>query len=203
MREKKPHQYKEDVINEVERLKLTFEPFADGVRVLFLIHRNKEGGDTNNTKVEKIVTTDRREYWEAVAKLIEQKNAAPVPYRVYASVNCRHIDKAIRQFKFEQLEADYYDRDQRHGFYYDIRNRWIGCLMQPPQKASSYFLFDVDAPDNGPTLKALAGSSKAEIVASYRTKNGWHIVTEPFNHTTIQLPPETSLNTDGLVLLSF
>lgn len=200
MREKNKQQYKQDVLDEVERLKTNFNYFSDGVRVLFLIHRNKEGGDTNNTKVEKVITSNLPEFWDAVAQLIDKKNNSGLPYRVYSSVNHRNLEKAIRQFKFEQLEADYYDPYDRARFYLDVRNRFIGCLMQPPQKASSYFLFDVDSEDNGATLKALSG---AHIVLSYRTKHGWHIVTEPFNHTKITLPPETELKIDGLLLLSF
>jgi hypothetical protein len=58
----------------------------------------------------------------------------------------------------------------------------------------------VDTPDNGDTLKALAG---VEILKSYRTKAGWHIITKPFNHTKIELPENVELKTDGLLLLSF
>jgi len=180
-REKKPLQFKQDVIDEVERIKLEFNAFSDGIRCLFLIHRNKEGGDTNNTKVKKVVTTNSKEFWEQVCKLVQLKNESGLPYRIYSAVNERNIDKAIRKFKYEQLDADYYDGYQRIQFYLDVQNRWIGCLMQPQQKLTSYFMFDVDSADNGATLKALSGN-EVEIIKSYKTKNGWHIITQPFKH---------------------
>lgn len=200
MREKKPLQFAQDIQNELDRIKLEFGVFAEGVRFLCLIHRNKEGGETNNTKVKKYITHTPREFWEKVGILLEMKRDSGLPYRIYSCVNARNLEKAIRQFKYEQLEADYYDTEQKHNFYYDIQNRWIGCLMQPKQKLDSLFMFDVDSVDNSEALKALAG---ADIVKSYRTKNGWHVVTLPFNHTLVKFPEHTELKTDGLLLLSW
>lgn len=200
MREKKAIQYKQDVVNEVARIKLEFEDFADGIRCIFLIHRKAEGGLSNGTKAQKRVSRNSKEFFEIIAELVDIKINSDIPYRIYSCVNDRNIEKAIRQFKMEQLEADYYHAEQKHEFYFDIRNRWIGCLMQPPQKNSSLFMFDVDVEDNGDALKVL---KDAEILKAYRTKKGWHIITKPFNHTKIKLPPATELKTDGLLLLSF
>lgn len=200
MRNKKEIAYAQDIKDEVERIKLEFSDFMEGVRVLFLIHRNKEGGDTNNTKVRKIITQNSKEFIEELSALVKMKNESEEAYRIYSSVNDRNVEKAIRKFKYEQLDADYYDGEQKHQFYFDIRNRWIGCLMQPQQKKSSLFLFDVDTEDNGEALKAL---HDVEIVKSYKTKNGWHIVTQPFNHTKKTLPENVELKIDGLLLLSY
>lgn len=200
MREKKPLQFAQDIQNEIERIRMDFGAFAGGVRCLFLIHRNKEGGETNNTKVKKYVTKNPKEFFEKVGIMLEMKRDSGLPYRIYSCVNARNMEKAIRQFKYEQLEADYYDEEQRHNFYFDIQNRWIGCLMQPKQKGESLFMFDVDNVDNSEALKALSG---VDIVKAYRTKNGWHIVTTPFNHTLITLPKDTELKTDSLLLLAY
>lgn len=182
-----------------------FRHYTDGFRVLFLIHRNKEGGETNNTKVMKIITRNSKEYMEALKALVRTKEESDIPYRIYASVNKRDISKAIRQFKYEQLDADYYDQEQKENFYLDIKNRWIGCMMQPAQRASSLFLFDVDDPEKkdicGATLQAIG--DKAEILKVYPTKNGWHIITKPFNHTTVKLPEGCSIQKDSLLLLAY
>lgn len=189
-----------------------FRFFSDGVRVLFLIHRNKEGGETNNTKVRKIITKNSEEFYLELIKLVDEKERAamlrePIPYRIYSSVNARDIEKAIRQFKFEQLEADYYDDESRHSFYYDTKNRFVGALMTPSSrmKDQSYFIFDVDNEEgrdvNGEALSALA-ACEAEIVTQYATKNGWHIVTLPFNPNLFNVPG-VDIKKDGLLLLAY
>lgn len=193
-----------DVKIKAEQIYNSFIDFVDGIRVLFLIHRNKEGGETNNTKTRKVITTNREEFFNELLKLVDEKERSEIPYRIYSSVNSRNINKAIRQFKYEQLDADYYGTEQLHNFYLDLKNRWIGCLMQPKQKAESFFLFDVDDVDGkdmcGETLKVLHGQ---HIIKQYKTKNGWHIITKPFNHTEIKLPEGVELKTDALLLLDY
>ena len=194
-----------------------FKEFTDGVRVLFLIHRNKEGGETNNTKTMKVVTTNPEDFLYELTKLIDYKERnSDIPYRIYSSVNSRDIGKAIRQLKYEQLDADYYGENDRDAFYLDIKNRWIGCLMQPKQKETSNFLFDIDDVEGkdlcGETLKALSGCDDCVILKQYKTKNGWHIVTGPFNYTKLyfpernfmgSLPDGVEIKTDALLLLAY
>ena len=203
---------KADVIMRANHIYDEFKFFTDGVRVMFLIHRNKEGGETNNTKVRKVITRDKEEFRLELIKLVDEKERAamlrePIPYRIYSSVNARDIEKAIRQFKFEQLEADYYDDESRRSFYYDSKNRFVGALMTPSSrmKDQSYFIFDVDdvpgVDKQGEALSAL-GACGANIVIQYRTKNGWHIVTEPFNPNTFSCPG-VEIKKDGLLLLSY
>lgn len=180
----------------------SFRLFADGYRVLFLIHRNKEGGATNNTKVKKIITNGPKEYYDALYDLYVEAVESSLPLRIYASVNERDFEKAIRQFKYEQLDADYFDDKSRHGFYLDTKNRFVGCLMQPNarHKSSSLFILDVDGDQQavGEVLKILP--EEVKIVKQYATKNGWHIVTEPFNPTGLK-HDALEIHKDGLVLL--
>lgn len=198
---------KYDILLKSNHIYDEFKFFTDGVRVMFLIHRNKEGGETNNTKVRKVITRDSEEFRLELIKLIDEKERSELPYRIYSSVNARDIEKAIRQFKFEQLEADYYDDESRHGFYYDSKNRFVGALMTPSSrmKDQSYFIFDVDDEEGrdvmGDALSAL-GNCGANIVIQYKTKNGWHIVTEPFNPNTFSCPG-VEIKKDGLLLLAY
>lgn len=205
MKGEKSPAYIEDVVIKTARdIFLNFGEFAGGFRVLFLIHRHKEGGATNNTKVRKIITRNVDEWKSAVLILEKEKVESESPLRVYASVNERNFKKAIRQFKFEQLEADYYDTEQMENFYLDVKNRFIGCLMQPQQRATSYFIFDCDNEDGrdvqGEALKVIPNE---HIVKVYRTKNGWHIVTNAFNYTKLVLPKGVEHKKDGLLLISF
>lgn len=100
---------KEDILKRADGIFSDFKNFTDGTRVLFLIHRNKEGGETNNTKVLKIVTTNSEDFRLELIRLVDEKERRfLIPYRIYASVNNRSIKKAIRQFKYEQLDAEFY-----------------------------------------------------------------------------------------------
>ncbi len=198
-RNKKPIAYTEESMRNAKFICEDFVDFTKGVRCLFLIHRNKEGGATNNTKTRKIITTDEKEYRDALAELLLEKSKSEIPYRIYASVNSRDFQKAIRKFKYEQLDADYFGEEAKNDFYLDIKNRFLGCLMQPASKAESYFIVDCDTVDNYEALKAL---SDKEIVKMYRTKNGWHIITKPFNPELFNVPG-CELNKDGLILLSY
>ena len=203
---------KADVLMRANHIYDDFKFFANGVRVLFLIHRNKEGGETNNTKVRKVITRNKEEFRLELIKLVDEKERAamlrePLPYRIYSCVNARDIEKAIRQFKFEQLEADYYDDELRHGFYYDSKNRFVGALMTPSSrmKDQSYFVIDVDNEEGRDVMgEALGGIAQAgaKIIMQYATKNGWHIVSEPFNPNLFNVPG-VEIKKDGLLLLSY
>ena len=181
-----------------------FKEFSAGYRVLFLIHRGKEGGNANNTKFRKIITRNSEEWFEALKELIDIQMSSEIPYRVYASVNERNFDKAIRQFKYEQLEADYYDQIQKENFYLDIKNRFIGCLMQPAQRKTSLFMFDVDNQEGRDVQgEALALLPNELIIKTYATKNGWHIITLPFDYTKLSITGICEFKKDGLLLLSY
>lgn len=184
-----------------------FKEYTDGYRVLFLIHRNKEGGETNNTKVKKIVTKNSKEFADSLYDLLVEKDSSDVPLRIYSSVNSRNFEKAIRQFKQEQLDADYYDTASRHGFYLDTKNRFIGALMAPLAREESLFLLDVDREEgkdtHGEVLKAMFDAGVDDkIVKVYPTKNGWHIVTQPFNPNLLS-HPALEIKKDGLLLLKY
>ncbi len=195
---------KEEVIAKADAILREFLDFTHGFHVLFLIHRNKEGGETNNTKYKKTIVRDSIEFRQTLREYVNEQVNSETPYRIYSSVNERDFNKAIRQFKYEQLDADYYDQIQKENFYLDVKNRFLGCLMQPAQRQTSWFLFDIDNVEGkdvyGETLQMLDSEL---IIKSYPTKNGWHIITKPFNYTTLTLPEGVEIKKDGLLLLSW
>lgn len=203
MREKKPVQYKEAILDEAQKIYANFKQFSVGIRVLFLVHRSKEGAErANGDKMRKVITTNSTEFYEALKPLIKQKNESSETLRIYSSVNDRDMEKAIRKFKFDQLEADYYDDTSRFSFYTDVKNRFVSSLMSPSAKGTSYFLFDCDSEEETQaSLKELA-ELHVHIVQSYPTKNGTHIITMPFNPNLFHTP-NVDINKDGLLLLSY
>lgn len=203
-KEKSPIAIEEAIIKRAKNIFDEFKNFTNGYHVLLLLQRHKEGGETNNTKIQKIVSRNPKEYLQGLEKLVEAMTSSDKPLRVYASLNERDIEKAIRQFKYEQLESDYYDQEQKENFYLDSRNRFVGALMQPQQRKTNMFLFDVDNEEGrdvmGETLRILPPDV---IIQQYPTKNGWHIITSPFNYTTITLPKGCEFKKDGLILLAY
>lgn len=197
----------QDMQDIYERFKL----FTDGYRVLFLIHRSKEGGKSaNNDHVRKIITRDAEEWQAGLLELLNDKYRASLEgkqLRIYATVNKRNVEKAVRSFKYAQLDADYYGDNERLGFYHDIKNRWISALMQQANRADSLFLFDIDRPDIEAVKTELDAAAKAGgatigILHTYKTRNGWHMVTTPFNPNIVHIAG-VEINKDGLLLLSY
>lgn len=120
--------------------------------------------------------------------------------RVYMSINSRCIDKAIREFKRQQIEADYskFQKD----WYLNLNKQFRHILMQPKQRKTKYFLIDIDT-KHLETLFAVNNFIKDNnilTITSYETPNGSHIITEPFNINKCKLP-NVEVKTDGLMLL--
>lgn len=177
----------------------TLFTFKDGYRVLLLIHRSKDGGSNRpDYHSVKRLSKNPKEFDKVFSDLKKLKEKSEIPYRLYSTVNPRDIHKAIRLFKFKQLEADYYDNESHIGFYTDIKNRWFGCLMNPKAKMGSNFIIDVDSTD--PIGKEDARNILLEqgisLLAEYPTLNGFHFVTEPYNPS---LTPQLEIKKDALV----
>ena len=116
---------------EKEETKEEIEKFSDGIRMLMLCYRNKEGGENSDKHNVRKISRNKEEFFEIFREFQKIKESSQEPLRIYSCVNCRNIEKAIMNFKREQLEADYYDKDSRDNFYFDIKNRWISSLMKP------------------------------------------------------------------------
>lgn len=174
-----------------------------GHRVIMLIQRAKDGGHNRpDYHAHKLLVKDEGEYLSALANLrrVRDSKENPENWRIYANVNARNIEKAIRKFKFDMLEADYYDGFNRHRFYTDIENRWFGCVMVPSSRDETMFLIDVDY-NHGEKYrdaKKILDEAGVEILFSYPTKNGRHIITEPYNPN---LTPTLEVKKDALMFI--
>jgi len=165
--------------------------FSDGIRMIMLCQRNKDGRDTNKTNraSKRKISANGEEFFKILKEFREIKNNSDKPLRIYSCVNKRDIKKAIRNFKQEQLDADYYDEDSRNKFYFDIRNRWISSLMKQNCRAETKFLIDIDhiikEAKNWDIsyIEEHLEEIGVKVILKYPTKNGYHIITEPFNPT--------------------
>jgi len=203
-------------MNKEEKLKSIMDEwkgFTDGVRVLFLIWRKKEGAKVDrNLKIRKLVSLDEEEFEKCLEQLLDLKERyAELPLRIYSSVNKRNMDKAIRKFKELQLENDYQDKAQFYGFYKDIKNRWISSIMRNSSRLETQFIIDIDNEDKD-YLKKIESEilEHTELIKKYKTRNGYHLIVRPFNPNLIKsyskdghIYEDVSLKKDDLVLLDY
>lgn len=195
------------------------DSFKEGVRVLLLMLRAKDGGSakTDRKATKKVVTQSPQEFDEALAEL---RSAWRPVERIYSTVVARNLNRAIRNFKYRQLDADFFAAVDRESFYLDLENRWISCLKDPSACAGTKaFLFDIDIDDQryDPTtvrdeLVALkVDAAQAPLVVGdsivldeYCTRNGKHIITLPFNPALLSpRVPRFCLHKNALMLWSY
>jgi hypothetical protein len=194
-----------DNIAEAERIFTTHHQFTEGYRVMFLIQRHADGGHNNNSKLRSYITQDSEGWIIALAKLIQERKMYPnIPLRIYQTINKRNVEKGIRQFKFMSLEADYYDDQMRHEFFIDVHNRMISALMKQSSADESLFLYDIDTDDQEVIFYVKRDlQQQTTIVNEYPSKNGYHVITKPFNPNNIKLPEMVEWKKDAMMLLKY
>jgi hypothetical protein len=185
-------------MNREEQIMDKFKDFTCGFRILVLTHRGKEGGPGRDRlgKNNRKISRNPEEFKSALISLLKEKGK---DMRIYSSVNERDFNKAVRNFKFKMLEADYFDQESKERFYVDIRNRWIGSLAEPTSRKETKFLIDIDEEDNEEDIKEQLKKVEVKILFEYPTKNGKHIITKPFNPNEVK----AEIKKDAMVLLDY
>lgn len=165
------------------------EMFKNGVRGIVLLYRSKDGekGNAQRRAIKKI-SRNVDEWHNIVREFRELQLTSYHNHRIYASVNSRNMGKAIHEFKLRQVGVDYGNDYELHWFYTDIQNRFFSCLMNPNTRNSRYFLIDCDSEEE--YEHALLKLPVELILFTYPTKNGWHIISKPFNPNEILLEPK-------------
>jgi hypothetical protein len=179
------------------------DTYKDGIRLLMLTLRGKEGGKNNKPDrvAHKRLSTSVEEFNKIFSEFVDVARKSNDPLRIYTSVNKRDINKGIRNFKKIQLEADYWDVDSRNSFYLDVKNRLISCIMQPNCREETNFLIDVDGDINEyMRIKLNLLNLNVDILLEYPTKNGYHIITKPFNPSLLSSVDDGHIKKDGLIL---
>jgi len=166
--------------------------FKQGVRVVMRVLRSKDGGlGKPDHHATKIITTNEQEWKAAVVKLAQEASGEE---RIYSCVDARDWNKAIHEFKRRQLDADLYDDKAKLVFYLDLKNRFIGSLMTPSSRKTKYFLFDCDSLEDYERCFA-SEDVRNNMIHQYSTKNGYHVITKPFNPS---LAAKAGINPDNV-----
>lgn len=192
---------------EVESICLKFNDFSDGVRLLLLLERTKDSGHNKEDKrvVMTKVTLDRDSFKKGLTELLILKETLYKSHRIYLSVNPRNIAQIIRDIEIDLLNAHYTDSLCRESTYTKLIKSPRHWVMQPKNSIGSLFILDID--DKGGIDKSGEALKKVEelgveVRLAYRTKNGWHIVVEPFN-PSLWDSTLGEIKKDGLLLLSY
>ena len=195
----------ENIEKEAKDIMERFAQFTHGTRVVMTLLRAKEGGHKNEYKRRRyraVSNTPKELHGAILTALLLLRTVAPW-HRVYMSVSPRSLRNAELTFKRDMLETDFTgEGTNKQAFWERIEDKWVGCLMESnPPKGEGLFIIDVDATDNAPQLHWCA-QNDVEIVMAYRTKNGWHLVTKPFNRSI--WPAELGeVKDDALLLLAW
>jgi hypothetical protein len=165
------------------------DQFKIGYRGVLLLKRNKDGKERNaDRKVIKKITCGVEE-WESTIRELRNLQQTQLPnHRIYASINERNMNSSLREFRQRQLDNDYNTIDLMNEFYCDIQNRFFSCFMNPKNKRGGLFLIDCDSIEEYHYAKSLMQVKQIEsdIIFEYRTRNGFHIITRPFNPDIIK-----------------
>jgi hypothetical protein len=154
--------------------------YKTGLRVVFLVKRNKDAGGEPIQAVDRrtvFVTNNADEHVKLTTYLYANMKEGT---RIYSSLDERRFDKAILEFKKMQLAADESEVQQR--VFYDSTTRaWHRSLMQARARKTKLFLFDADTAADADFAAYYLNEHAIPILHSYDTKNGKHFVTAPFN----------------------
>ena len=190
---------------EAKEIMKKFYWIVDGVRIITLMKRKKEGGPTKTDRAaKKYISIDESQFLLTLSNAL---NDWTPEYRIYCTVNPRNMDKGIRNFKQMQLDNEYQNQENKYNFYVDIWNRLISALQRPNTRDSTLFLIDID--DDEVLIEsgviARLNKFKIKILDEYRTKNGWHIITEPFQYPKLipELKKWDNVKVDGMALLKY
>lgn len=179
-----------------------FEQFTHGVRVMMLIDRGISNSNKGSKRwINKLISTNTDEFAKNLEILIEQQYSINNPdIRLYSCVNPRKLEKAINYFQHRQLDLN--SLEEKLYFYRKINDRFCSSLMQPENRDGNLFLIDYDKSDAGiASLMLQLEKNNIEILSQYKTPNGWHLITSPFNPNILNEIENVETKKDALILL--
>lgn len=179
--------------------------FTNGTRVVFLMHRAKEGGESEEDKRRKMtrIVHDTESLKRALRQMLVFAHATGDTLRVYMTINSRDLHKGLRELKRRLLDLEYTSEQNKIDFMKRMYGRWDSCLMEYGARSSSYFMFDIDDKSRIDDVQKFCGMNNVQIIYQYPTKNGYHIITEPFNVSLFKEDTQVSIQKDGQMLLWF
>jgi len=178
---------------------------VSGFRTLFLLERSKDGGHNKEERrtFNFAVVTNREELAIKLSEFLWLRLLyTEKDLRIYYSVNARSPKKATRNIMDAILDGLYADQVNRELIEKKVVKGARSYLMNPNAKSTNYFMLDVDKIVGRDIMgETLMEMGRLELKEIYRkpTRNGWHVVVEPFNPALWKCDAE--IKKDGLLLL--
>ncbi|MFC6796374.1 MULTISPECIES: hypothetical protein [unclassified Haladaptatus] len=185
------------------------------VYLFMAIARQKENPHlTSSTEVTfREVVTDtqdiRRKFdqLQSWAQHYRTESGDPLAFRLYLSVNARNTVDGFFNFQEQTngwIRAWLKGDETAPRKFKRLSSYWKSELQKPTASDDSRFLFDLDDTSEEDAQRLLASLEKQTSVVTVReSPNGYHIVTEPFNYTTLDIDVEYDLKTDGMLFVGF
>jgi hypothetical protein len=175
------------------------------VYLLFAIARAKDNKFKHREEIKlyNIITHKdniQKQYNELKGKINAYKQ---YNWRIYLSVNQRDTRKAYYTLKKKLIDIDtIYNEEDKIKQIKHIDRLWVSHLMKPENKSKrGYFLLDIDT--KGIPIIKLKDNKKINIITQRETKNGYHIVTEPFNTKNLICDELVEVKKDALLHLEY
>lgn len=186
----------------------------DRVYLLMAIARTKENpGLTSGSEVTfREVVEDRADVERTYDRLrrtttgYETDAGEELTFRLYVSANARNAVDGYFLFR-ERMDGWVRDRlkgdDAAPRKFKRLDGYWKSDLQTPAARDETRFLFDVDDDDPAERDRLLdALADRTTVVTRRATPNGYHVVTEPFDHTDLDADAEYELKTDGMLFVT-
>ena len=185
--------------------------FKMGIRVLMRAARNKDNAVPRKTTMR--VSYSINEFDDVVQNLLDDLRDGE---RIYGCVDARNFLNAQRAFEHEKTDADFSaSSEYTLSFYKNLAPRWTGALMSKAARKTRLLMFDVDSPDELVLQQRIAQIEKCfsnpatspspinAVIHTYKTKNGFHILTNPFNYSALPSPIQEELHTNAMMLWAY
>lgn len=196
----------EDVLKESIAFVTEYCDFKDDrAYILMAISRRKFNEDVTNSqeKIHRRIVSSEQEVEYNIKHLFSMMQQNDLKYRLYLTVNPRSLTSAFFQFqsKLASMSEELFNGDDGTITRIErLGSEWKSTLHDPSNRATKNFQFDVDGSRYAfeKLLEILAANT--EILLTQETPNGFHIITQPFNHTEIEADYlYDEMDTDGMV----
>lgn len=211
MRDKKLSSIGNEVKVEARSIVDSLGEFADGIRCFLLLHRSKDGGSKNSESRRTFdfdVSNDKVQCCHILERMLLLHYVNDEPTRIYISVNRRSYPTAIRNLLTTMIGSFYDSEEVKDNLYKNLFRNTRTYLMQKNARVDNFFLIDVDRKEgeedkdiSAPALSWL-GENNIHVHLVRQTKNGFHIITSPFNPNSF--PKDIGeVKTDALLCIKY
>ena len=129
----------------------------------------------------------------------------PEDFVIYVTVNPRSLSKA--KFLLEKEFISWREHGTEGRKLKRVDAYWVSCLQKPEARATrNWFLFDVDMKDYN-TAKNLkfdiidSADRDDLMMVDVETRNGYHVMSTPFNLQDLVLPKYIECKKDAMVMV--